>query len=394
MMIQILQGDCLDTLKTLPDESVQCCVTSPPYWNLRDYGCVGQIGIERTPIEYTNAMVEVFREVRRVLRADGTLWLNLGDTYIAPRGNTAEKPGHDGKAVHDQLNYSGRGPMCGLKVKDLCGIPWRVAFALQGDGWYLRQDIIWSKPNPMPESVTDRCTKAHEYIFLLSKSARYYYDADAIKEQAAWERWGDQTVIKEQQGTASWIKPKSRTHLPGNKTHKGTTAYENGDVKHRTKAGLVQYAERQRENAERVGAGQYQSECLVSQTISAEGDGATPSIRPNLETRNKRSVWTVTTSPFPEAHFATFPPDLIEPCIKAGSREGDTVLDPFSGAGTTGLVASRFGRNYIGIELNPAYVEMSKKRIESDAPMFNQVEPAKPSEPTQSSLLVEGEGIL
>lgn len=205
---KIYCGDSLEVLKTFPDKSINCCVTSPPYWGLRDYGVVGQLGLEPTPEEYVNRMVEIFREAKRVLRDDGTLWLNLGDSYAGGGfgghpDNKAAK-GIAGKPVNKVPN---------LKPKDLVGIPWRVAFALQADGWYLRSDIIWSKPNAMPESVKDRPTKAHEYIFLLSKSEKYYYDADAIKEPAKWERWGDQTVIKEQQGTAKWIKNKSKDEL-------------------------------------------------------------------------------------------------------------------------------------------------------------------------------------
>ncbi len=277
------------------DESVQCCVTSPPYWGLRDYGQDEQLGLEKTPEEYVAKMVEVFREVRRVLRKDGTLWLNLGDSY-ARNGGT--QGGSNRELLHmegKQSRMTAIPPESGLKEKDLCGIPWRVAFALQADGWYLRQDIIWAKPNPMPESVTDRCTKAHEYIFLLTKSARYFYDAEAIKEQAT--------------GEPSW---NNREHsIP---------------------------------------------------------DGHFSGIRTNLHkieascNRNKRSVWTVATAPYPEAHFATFPPDLIKPCILAGSKVGDTVLDPFGGSGTTGQAALELGRKTVLIELNPEYIPMIKKR--------------------------------
>ena len=304
---ELLQGDCLQQLATLPAASVQCCVTSPPYWGLRDYGTAGQLGLEATPDEYVANMVAVFREVRRVLRDDGTLWLNLGDSYARTAGDDSTKvtdggmkTGRTGKS--DQLFKSGNNrPPAGLKAKDLVGIPWRVAFALQADGWYLRQDIIWHKPNPMPESVTDRCTKAHEYIFLLTKSARYYYDNEAVKEDAV--RAGD---------------------VPGGNGH------------------YIQHS-----------AGGHNKDGLT-----ACGQ------KPVAETRNKRSVWTVTTKPFKGAHFATFPPDLIEPCILAGSAADTLVLDPFSGAGTTGVVAVQHGRRYIGIELNPDYLEMSRKRIQ------------------------------
>jgi DNA modification methylase len=390
MTITMLKGDCRAILPTLPDESVHCVVTSPPYWGLRDYGVDGQLGMETSLGAYLDTMVEVFREVRRVLRSDGTLWLNLGDSY-ANTGNN----GQDFSA--SKIGYGGKGRIAvggqpikeipiGLKPKDLCGIPWRVAFALQADGWYLRQDIIWSKPNPMPESVTDRCTKAHEYMFLLSKSARYYYDADAIAETADF---GGKSAI----------------------FNNAKKAARNVDGKE--------------------GSGN-------------ERPGAPPWFTPL--TRNKRSVWEVATAPFSEAHFATFPPALIEPCIKAGTSEkgccakcgapwtreteiarrdtrpnlsskfGDletdlrasgssnvafglarrteasvttvgwspscscnadsvpcTVLDPFGGAGTTGLVADRLGRNAMLIELNPEYATMAEYRIIDDAPLFARV---------------------
>ena len=301
---ELLQGDCLQQLATLPAASVQCCVTSPPYWGLRDYGTAGQLGLEATPDEYVANMVAVFRAVRRVLRDDGTLWLNLGDSYAGNSNNTRGEGAGGGKERGKAMGFGTlpqKKDYDGIKPKDLVGIPWRVAFALQADGWYLRQDIIWHKPNPMPESVTDRCTKAHEYIFLLTKSARYYYDNEAVKEDAV--RAGD---------------------VPGGNGH------------------YIQHS-----------AGGHNKDGLT-----ACGQ------KPVAETRNKRSVWTVTTKPFKGAHFATFPPDLIEPCILAGSAADTLVLDPFSGAGTTGVVAVQHGRRYIGIELNPDYLEMSRKRIQ------------------------------
>jgi DNA modification methylase len=300
-------------LKTLPDESVHCCVTSPPYWGLRDYGVDGQLGLEKTPEEYTEKMTAVFREVRRVLRPDGTLFLNLGDSYasnISNNGGYSDKstlsgftnPNTKGRVSNE--NYNARKLNHGLKPKDLVGIPWLVAFALRADGWYLRCDIIWHKPNPMPESVTDRPTKAHEYIFLLSKSERYFYDNEAIK-----------VPVKQDWGT------RDRTN------------------------------------------GKYHN----------EGSGLQPhgGLEKSYEKANRRSVWSVTTKGYKEAHFATFPPDLIIPCILAGCPEDGTVLDPFFGSGTTGLVASRLDRQYIGIELNGEYVEMAKRRIEGDAPLLN-----------------------
>jgi DNA modification methylase len=315
MTVEIKHGDCRQVLKTLPDCFVNCCVTSPPYWGLRDYGCAGQIGLEQTPEAYVAELVAVFREVKRVLRDDGTLWLNLGDSYARQAGDDSTKDvdsglgrtGRTGKS--DVLFKKGcNTPPAGLKPKDLVGIPWRVAFALQSDGWYLRQDIIWHKPNPMPESVTDRCTKAHEYIFLLSKSARYYYDADAIAEPA---QYGQEHANK----ATSW----------------GTNR------KHPNKANVADYA--------------FKGD---NHTCGKDDEG-------NF-TRNKRSVWTVATQPYKEAHFATFPPALIRPMILAGCPAGGTVLDPFGGSGTTGEVSEMEGRNSILIELNPKYCELQKKR--------------------------------
>ena len=369
----LYQGDALEILRRLPSSSVHTCVTSPPYWGLRDYGVDGQIGLEETPEEYVEKLVAIFREVRRVLRDDGTLWLNLGDSY-ASGGRTTRAA--DRKSGAREMGVRPPTPF-GLKPKDLVGIPWRVAFALQADGWYLRRDIIWHKPNAMPESVKDRPTTAHEYIFMMSKSPDYYYDAEAIMEPAV--RAGD---------TQTFGGSKGRNYRP-----------EEGDPNYR--AGSEQWG----------------------RTITT-GDK-----------RNKRSVWTISTRPFKGAHFAVFPPDLIEPCILAGTPEkacphcgapwervmercgtvkvqngpgkskkihvgqgkhGSTstfntgymavrkmkgwiptcqcpdndgsgpgiVLDPFFGSGTTGLVAQKHGRQWIGIELNPEYVEIAKKRLE------------------------------
>ncbi|WP_374139527.1 site-specific DNA-methyltransferase [Sphingomonas sp.] len=351
--VTLHHGDCRDVLAALPDNSTNCCVTSPPYFGLRDYGVDGQMGLEPTPDEFVAGMVAVFREVRRVLRDDGTLWLNIGDSY-----NNSDKWGGGGAntgkhtRAPDGSIESWKSVRCkwsgapGIKPKDLIGIPWMLAFALRADGWYLRQDIIWSKPNPMPESVTDRCTKAHEYLFLLSKSARYYYDAAAIAEplglasvarlaQNVEAQVGSDRIPGKTNGTMKAVGRRAA----GNKTHKGQAAYEGGQEEHRTKAGLVSFAERERAKVEQ-----------------GDLDG----------TRNRRSVWTVATQPFKEAHFATFPPALIEPCIFAGCPVGGTVLDPFGGAGTTGLVADRLQRNAVLIELNPEYVEIARRRIEAD----------------------------
>ena len=293
-------GDALTVLRTMPDESVHCCVTSPPYWGLRDYGADRQIGLEPTPEEYTAKLVEVFHEVRRVLRNDGTLWLNLGDSYCSGNRDTYDQVS-DNKGKRGVMNVRPQMP-AGLKPKDMVGIPWRVAFALQADGWWLRSDIIWAKPNPMPESVTDRPTKSHEYIFLLAKSEQYHYDGGAIREASVSD------------------------HPSGN-------GYKRG------------------------------------QRLSyRDEDGARGSDSPWLvkETRNKRTVWTIATQPLPEAHFATFPRDLVLPCVLAGCPAGGTVLDPFSGAGTTALVAKENGRHWIGIEINPKYNAIAEKRTRQD----------------------------
>jgi DNA modification methylase len=329
-----LTGDVRERLTELPDASVQCCVTSPPYWGLRDYGIDGQLGLEPTPDAYVQSMVEVFRDVRRVLRDDGTLWMNIGDSYAGsgPSGASYQSEttkrreagnGMDGafrvskKLAERGLSYANKKPVAppGLKSKDLVGIPWRVAFALQADGWYLRSDIIWNKPNPMPESVTDRPTKSHEYVFLLTKSARYYYDAEAIREEGKdWTTGGPGVGIKETQ-------------------HYGVGNGGN--------AGLKGIAARYKTGEQAAG-------------------------------RNCRSVWTLTTQPYPDAHFATFPEALPERCITAGTKLGDTVLDPFAGSGTTGQVAVQLGRSFIGIELNAAYADLARTRIGGAAPLFAQ----------------------
>jgi len=347
MSVRIIEGDCRNVLADLGDGTVNCCVSSPPYFGLRDYGVDGQIGLEATPDAFVAEMVAVFREVRRVLRDDGTLWLNLGDSYSGGGGFSPTSPSNmagSKQTTQGSREYKGRQPTFGLKPKDLIGIPWRVAFALQADGWYLRQDIIWSKPNPMPESVQDRCTKAHEYVFLFSKSARYFFDAIAIQEPRSQAEDANGFRGGAYVGGAVDNASMGKRRTPGNKTHKAASAFLAGDSKHRTKAGLVAYCDRERQ--------------------ADSGD---------LGRRNKRSVWTVATQPFKEAHFATFPPDLVEPCIKAGCPVGGLVLDPFGGAGTTGLVADRLQRNAILIELNPDYAAMARKRIAADAGMFGAV---------------------
>ena len=309
----IYQGDVLDRLKDLNDGSVQCVVTSPPYWGLRDYGVDNQLGLEETPEEFVENLVKVFREVKRVLKDDGTVWLNLGDSY-ASNGDVGkqDKKKYGGISRKEHL-HSGR--VEGIKAKNLIGIPWRVAFALQADGWYLRQDIIWHKPNPMPESVTDRCTKAHEYIFLLSKSAKYFYDADAIKEESVTRENRPNGVVRE------------REYNYDSKRNNNPKAY------------------------------------LSKERPKGYFKGKDKAFRAVRETRNKRSVWKINTKPYKGAHFATFPEELPTLCIKAGSKEGDVILDPFFGSGTTGWVAQRLARAWIGIELNPEYIKIAEKRF-------------------------------
>lgn len=299
----ILHGDSLEMLKTIPTGTVDCCVTSPPYYGLRDYGVDGQIGLEETPEEYVQKLVAVFREVKQVLKDDGTLWVNVGDSYATGGGRHERKqsPNAGVGANHElaQNSVPFVGTPQGCKGKDLIGIPWMLAFALREDGWYLRQDIIWHKPNPMPESVRDRCTKSHEYIFLLSKSRKYYYNYKAIQEP--------------------------------------TTTYDS-NIRNRD----------------------------IGKMNNTPGRSHMNGLKHNMyKVRNKRDVWSVPVRPFKGAHFATFPEELIKPCVLAGSRENGIVLDPFFGSGTTGVVATRFNRDFIGIELNSDYIDIAKRRLES-----------------------------
>ncbi len=328
-MEMILCGDAVEQLRTLEPESVHTCVTSPPYYNLRDYGAAGQIGMEGTPEEYINKLVDVFREVRRVLRPDGTLWVNIGDSYAGSgKGRVADGSHCTPKSKSKSAEYQGitsgilrKTEAGGCKPKDLIGIPWLLAFALRADGWYLRQDIIWHKTNAMPESVRDRCTKSHEYIFLLSKSARYYFDATAIEEPA--------------------LQPV-------------------GDPKKST--GLF---------------------CQKKQKAMGQNQGKTSGLGANAgkPTKNKRDVWSISTKGFKGAHFAVFPERLVEPCILAGCPEGGVVLDPFAGSGTTGVVAKRLRRNFVGVEINPEYWQMATDRITATAAPCEQLEIIDKKEP-------------
>lgn len=340
----IYNGDSESVLKTLPGCSVDCCVTSPPYFNLRDYGVDGQIGLEDTAEAYIDRLVRVFREVRRVLKDDGTLWVNIGDSYAGSGKGTAMYP----QSVNGSKQGTNRGSVgCPAiikklneyKPKDMIGIPWMLAFALRTDGWYLRQDIIWHKPNPMPESVTDRCTKSHEYIFLLSKSQRYYFDYESIQEEATGYDGRKDTMMK------------------GSKKYSDNVVMPNQSIQSMAMNGHERWKFKNL-------ADKGQSPNTMHK-LSAEGyrDHIYP-------VRNKRDVWSVNLKPFSGAHFATFPEELIKPCILAGCREGGIVLDPFMGSGTTAVVARKFDRNYIGIELNDAYIELAEKRIHDEIGMF------------------------
>lgn len=332
-MSKIVFGDCRKIMQRWISEGVraQMCVTSPPYFGLRDYGVAGQLGLETTPDEYVNGMLETFRLVWDLLADDGTLWLNLGDSYAASGrgGGGGSFQDSDVGTKVGKINQR-RAPVAGFKQKDILGIPWRVAFALQADGWYLRQDIIWAKPNPMPESVRDRCTKSHEYLFMLSKSPKYYYDAAAIRTPA------------KESSIARWSQPNIDNQIGSNRVPGKT----NGNMK----AVGGPRADKQRGHS-RKHAG-----------FNARWDSMTRDEQMSLGA-NRRDVWFVATRPYKGAHFATFPPDLIEPCILAGSRVGDIVLDPFMGSGTTAQVAKKHKRHYLGCELNPNYRELCLQRL-------------------------------
>jgi DNA modification methylase len=398
--LTILEGDVLDRLADLPSESVQTCVSSPPYWALRDYNIAQTawpqitfvpiaglppmtiapqkacLGLEKDPWAFVGHMVHVYRLIHRVLKDDGTIWVNLGDSYSSSAGgyNAEGSMGAScnkrisKKTMRAVLKDKSRMPPPGLKPKDLCGIPWRVAYALQADGWHLRCDIIWHKPNPMPESCSDRPTKAHEYLFFLSKQGRYYYDQKAICEAAslntharrslaAMEFPGRQLrdenrrhTIKMPDGWDSGAGSHGSIHRNGRE--KGKTSWKGSEFS-KGKTAVHQLGRSQSSESRKMGK-------------HADGVKNNPSYEEAMsnlvDTRNKRSVWIVPSYPFKEAHFATFPPDLIKPCILAGSRAGDTVLDPFGGSGTTGMVAIELGRNATLIELNPEYVAMARRR--------------------------------
>ena len=352
----VLFGDCREIMRDMIRQcvKVQMCVTSPPYWGLRDYGCNGQLGLERTPEGYVANMVEVFGLVRELLRDDGTLWLVVGDSYSSGKG-TCYNPGGGTNSLGKNRKEAGAHPLdrgnkstleaSGLKPKDLVGIPWMLAFALRSSGWYLRQDNIWSKPNPMPESVTDRCTKSHEYIFLMSKSAKYYYDAEAIKEPSVESYW-----IRRSDRSKEWQKTYPTEKING---IQGCKSWKGSDFDHSKTGEMMDTRGHKARPSKPKGSFKAKGEPLPGQLP----------FRAVNEIRNKRSVWTVATKPFSGAHFAVFPPDLISPCILAGSKPGDVVLDPFFGSGTTGWVCEKVGRKWIGIELNQKdYEKISRQR--------------------------------
>lgn len=318
-------GDCLEGMRLLPDNYIDCCVTSPPYYRLRDYGNDAQLGLEKTPELYVLRMVEVFEEVRRILKNDGTLWLNIGDSYAGTgSGDQKSSTLQGGKGTQIE---AGKRPakinLPGIKPKDLIGIPWMVAFALRSSGWYLRQDIIWAKDAVMPESVLDRCTKSHEYIFLLSKSRTYYFDNKAIQEDAVYDVDGAGTIKRKKR------QMEDNKSFPDNLKNGIRNIYPSG-----------------------------------------KNGADNPAVKTVSGTRNKRDVWRVNPKPFKEAHFATFPQELIVDCIKAGSKLGGVVLDPFMGAGTTALVAKKLDRNFIGFELNPKYVAIAERRLKKELGLF------------------------
>ena len=401
--IGILQGDCIEVLKKIPSNYVDMCVTSPPYYGLRDYGVDGQIGLEETPEEYIQRLVEVFREVRRVIKDDGTLWINIGDSYAGGSGIWGGLEGIDSKQNTNKgsLTEIGKAKKWEHKIikpKDLIGIPWMLAFALREDGWYLRQDIIWHKPNPMPESVKDRCTKSHEYIFMFSKQARYYFDAESIQEKCIGDEYGGTGVkdyatskYKSQEQEASVRQGmnkgrgekivKKRYNLPTHEEFvtfiKSRTSkdilYNNTDIKPTTidhwfradEEGfsypsvdnwmkIRDYLDDWSEEFRKI------DEAMTDVVYETDAIG-----KNNYGYRNKRDVWSVTVKANKSAHFATYPEDLIEPCIKAGSRVDGIVLDPFFGSGTTGVVAEKLNRRWLGIELNPEYVDIATKRTEN-----------------------------
>ena len=364
---RLLLGDAAEQLATLPDGLCRCCITSPPYWGLRDYGMAGQIGLEGTPDAYVERLVAVFAEVRRVLADDGTLWLNLGDSYAAStlsnHGRGKATPALNGhglpQVTNGAINPPRVAPTGDLKPKDLVGVPWLVAFALRADGWYLRSDIIWHKPNAMPESCRDRPTSAHEHLFLLSKSARYHYDAAAIAEPASG--------LTDHDLTGPGYAAPGQTPQGGNRERTGAGSGLRCDHVPRGRKGNARTFR---------GGGAY----VHGRSFDNDGDGARESHgnSPNpTGTRNRRNVWTVATRPCSSAHFATFPEKLVEPCLLAGTEAGDWVLDPFAGTATTGAVALRLGRRFIGVELNQVYLDLAREHLRPQLDQGTLFDPAE-----------------
>jgi len=358
MPFELYQGDCIEILSSMDANTIQCCVTSPPYYGLRDYGVDGQIGLESTPDEYVSKLVQVFQEVKRVLKDDGTLWLNLGDSYasLGQSAQTDEATGWKHGPLENEKRSRARGAGNGIKPKDLIGIPWMVAFALRADGWYLRSDIIWAKPNPMPESVKDRPTKSHEYMFLLSKSQKYYYDYEAILEPVT-----NSTVERLSQNIES---QKGSDRVPGksNGNMKAVlpTKYDDSNMGGGG-TGWTHHSGYFGENGEE--RFYRKQDNTGNPTYTGFNDRYKENHPDGMPARNKRTVWTIKTQPFKGAHFAVMPEKLVEPCILAGSKPGDIVLDPFNGSGTVGAVAVKNGRSYTGIDLNGEYIEMARQRI-------------------------------
>lgn len=357
---KIYNLDALEGLKKMQDKSVQCCVTSPPYWGLRDYGVAGQLGNEKTPEEYIEKMVLVFREVKRVLKDDGVLWLNIGDSYASGktgRDDTNEEgrkrlskygnTGYANKVVSESAPVKIRKPTAGMKPKDLVGIPWMLAFALRSDGWFLRCDIIWHKKNCMPESVTDRPTRSHEYIFLLSKSAKYYYDHGAIKEPALYDVDGTGTAARKARADGNKLLPSEKVNGIRPSGFKEAGKF-NGKHKSEKQRG---HSRRHNGFNDRWDQMTHEEQCTGM--------------------RNKRDVWSISPAQFPEAHFATFPEEIPATCIKAGSKEGDLILNHFMGAGTTALVAKKLNRHFIGFELNADYINIAERRLSKELGIFH-----------------------
>lgn len=382
MTYSLIHGDALTALQLLPDRSVRCCVTSPPYWGLRDYGVEGQLGLEDTVGEYVQRLVEVFREARRVLTDDGTLYLNLGDSYVAtPRGpggfstsSLTNPRRQEVVSVRQDSQRIVKGPhrrknFDGLKPKDLVGVPWEVAFALRADGWWLRQDIVWAKMNCLPESVEDRFTRSHEFVFLLSKSDRYYFDFEAVREPAVGQNYHDVTGGSYAPPGQTPKKGRSSTltggvhAAPGRRASKGQQGSWRGSTFNKGKTAASQVGAQSEDSRKNSSSSDHRVLGFQDRWDASGG----------VEMRRKRDVWTLASKPYKGAHFAVMPETLVEPCVRAGSAVGDIVLDPFCGSGTVGVVALREGRRFIGIDLNPQYLALANERILGGKPVAKEV---------------------